>query len=375
MTLLTLLTLVGTFLWIIILLLPWRPGSTREFLDGEPDDCHEDLSNITVLIPARNEAAVIRDTLSGILAQGRHIKVILVDDQSEDKTASLAGKMRLNNLKIVSGRPLPDGWSGKLWALHQGFQRVDTPLVLLLDADIELKPGILSKLLREMGTRKVHLISLMAYLRMISPWERLLMPAFIYFFKLLYPFHLSNSRFRGVAAAAGGCILIRTDMLKAIGGFSAVRGELIDDCALARKVKAIGGRTWIGLSHSALSLRAYDQPGVIWNMVARTAFHQLHDSISLLLLVTGTMLLMFLMPMIGLFFPSLTAGISSLCGLSAMILGYTPTLKFYGLNWKWAFFMPLIGLLFLSMTWTSAIRFWQGKGAEWKGRAYGEKRG
>ena len=365
---LTLLTLIGAFLWLIILLLPWRPWSTRESLDGEPDDCREDLSNITVLIPARNEAEVIRTTLSGIMAQGNHLKVILVDDQSEDKTVSLAEEMA--GTHIVLGRPLPEGWSGKLWALEQGFQQVDTPLVLLLDADIELKPGILIRLRREMMKRRVHLISLMAYLRMVSPWERLLMPAFIYFFKLLYPFRLSNSAFPRVAAAAGGCILIRTDMLRAIGGFAAVRGQLIDDCALARKVKSIGGRTWIGLSHSALSLRAYDRPGVIWNMVARTAFHQLHYSITLLLLVTGVMILMFGMPVAGLLFPSLTAGLASLCGLCAMMLGYIPTLKFYGLSRKWAFCMPLIGILFLAMTWTSAIRFWQGKGAKWKGRAY-----
>ena len=116
--LLTLLTLAGTILWIIILLLPWRPWSTREFLDGEPDDCNDDLSNITVLIPARNEEAVIQTTLTSIMAQGRHVKVILVDDQSEDKTASLAGEMFESHLEIISGQPLPDGWSGKLWALH-----------------------------------------------------------------------------------------------------------------------------------------------------------------------------------------------------------------------------------------------------------------
>jgi len=368
--LLTWLTFVAAFLWLIILLLPWRPGSTREFLDGEPDDCSDDLSDITVLIPARNEAEVIQTTLAGVMAQGRDVKVILVDDQSEDKTAALAGEMFETDLEIISGRPLPDGWSGKLWALHQGFQQVDTPLVLLLDADIELMPGILSRLRREMTTRKIHLISLMAYLRMVSPWEKLLMPAFIYFFKLLYPFRLSNSDFPWVAAAAGGCILLRTDMLKAVGGFAAIRGQLIDDCALARKIKSVGGRTWIGLTHSAKSLRAYDRPGVIWSMVARTAFHQLHYSITLLLLLTGVMILMFGLPVAGLLFPSVTAGILSLCALIAMMLGYIPTLKFYNLSWKWAFLMPLIGLLFLAMTWTSAIRFWQGKGAEWKGRSY-----
>jgi len=367
---LTLLALMAALLWFIILLLPWRPWSTREFMDGEPDDCQEDLSNITVLIPARNEEKVIRTTLMGVMSQGKHVKVILVDDQSEDQTAFIAEGMLDKNLKIVSGRPLPEGWSGKLWALHQGFQQVDTPLVLLLDADIELKPGILSKLRREMVTQRFHLVSLMAYLRMVSPWEKLLMPAFIYFFKLLYPFRLSNSAYPRVAAAAGGCILLRTDMLRAIGGFDAIRGELIDDCALARKVKAIGGRTWIGLTHSAISLRAYDQPGVVWKMVARTAFHQLHYSSTLLLLLTGVMILMFGVPVAGLLFPSVAAALISLCGLTAMMLGYIPTLKFYHLSWKWAFLMPLIGWMFLAMTWTSAIRCWQGKGAQWKGRAY-----
>jgi len=367
---LTLVTFLGALLWLIILLLPWRPWSTREFLDGEPDDCHEDLSHITVLIPARNEAKVIGATLEAVMAQGKNIRVILVDDQSEDETVALAGEMRQNNIKIVSGRPLPEGWSGKLWALHQGFQQVNTPLVLLLDADIALKPGILPKLHRKMMKGRFHLVSLMAYLRMVSPWEKLLMPAFIYFFKLLYPFRLSNSDSLRVAAAAGGCILMRTDMLRAIGGFEAIRGELIDDCALARKVKSMGGRTWIGLTHSAISLRAYDRIGVIWKMVARTAFHQLHYSTVLLLLLTGVMILMFTIPVAGLLFPSVTAGLLSLCGLFMMMLGYIPTLKFYHLSWKWAFGLPLIGWMFLAMTWTSAIRFWRGKGAEWKGRAY-----
>jgi glycosyltransferase involved in cell wall biosynthesis len=151
---LTLLALVASLLWVAILLLPWRPWFTREFLDGEPYDCDEDLSNITVLIPARNEEKVIRTTLKGVMAQGNHVKVILVDDQSEDKTAVVAEDVLGKNLKIISGRSLPDGWSGKLWALHQAFEEVDTPLVLLLDADIELKTGILSKLRREMMTQR-----------------------------------------------------------------------------------------------------------------------------------------------------------------------------------------------------------------------------
>ncbi len=367
---LTLLTLAGALLWLIILLLPWRPWSTGEFLDGRPDDCRQDLTHITVLIPARNEEKVIRATLAGVMGQGNNVKVILVDDQSEDNTTALAREMMEKDLTIISGRPLPPGWSGKLWALHQGLDRVQTPLVLLLDADIELKGGVLSSLQRKMMREGLHLVSLMAYLRMASSWEKLLMPAFIYFFKLLYPFRLSNSPGSRIAAAAGGCILLRTEMLKTVGGFAAIRGALIDDCALARRVKAMGGRTWIGLTRSARSLRAYDHVGVIWQMVARTAFHQLRYSIILLLVLTGVMLLMFGIPVAGLFFPSVTAAALSLGGIAAMMLGYIPTLKFYDLNWKWAFSMPLIGMLFLAMTWTSAVRSWQGKGARWKGRAY-----
>ncbi len=368
--LLTLLALGGCVLWLIILVLPWRPWSTREFLEGVPDDHGEDLSNITVLIPARNEAKVIHKTLSGIRSQGKNVKVILVDDQSEDETAALARNMLDDRSEVVSGMPLPDGWSGKLWALHQGSSRVKTPLVLLLDADIRLGPGILTELRRKMMTERCHLVSLMAYLRMVSPWEKLLMPAFIYFFKLLYPFRLSNSANPRVAGAAGGCILMRTHMLNAIGGFGAIRGELIDDCSLARRVKKIGGRTWIGLTHSAVSLRSYERLGTIWRMVARTAFHQLNYSTTLLLLLTGIMTLMFMVPVAGLLFPSLAAGIFSLGGLLFMMLGYIPTLKFYRLTWQWAFLMPLIGMLFLAMTWTSAIRSFRGKGAQWKGRAY-----
>lgn len=367
---LTFLALVGTFFWILIVVLPWRPWSTREYLDGVPEDCIEDLGNITVLIPARNEAGVIQETLNGIRSQGKNISVILVDDQSEDDTARLAQTFDDIRVKVVQGVPLPEGWSGKLWALEQGFKHIQTPLVLLLDADIFLKPGIVAKLRKEMMQKRVHLISLMAYLRMVSTWEKLLMPAFIYFFKLLYPFRLSNSNTRWVAAAAGGCILIRTDMLRAIGGFSSVRKALIDDCALARKVKSTGGRTWIGLTRSAVSHRPYDHLNVIWNMVARTAFHQLRYSKCLLLMVTIIMILMFVFPVAGLFFPSITAGIVSICGLCAMMLAYQPTLKFYGLSGKWSLCMPLIGVLFLAMTWTSAIRYWQGKGARWKGRAY-----
>ncbi|MBW2624462.1 MAG: glycosyltransferase, partial [Deltaproteobacteria bacterium] len=201
---LTCLAIAGACIWIVILLLPWRPWATSESLDAAPDFPEEDLRNITVLIPARNEAEVIETTLAGLKTQGEGLKIILVDDQSADGTARAARASAEENLRVVSGEHPKAGWSGKLWALEQGLKHVDTELLLLLDADIELKPDILQTLRKKMQEDGLQLISLMVTLRMVSFWERLLMPAFIYFFKMLYPFRLSNSTFPWVAAAAGG---------------------------------------------------------------------------------------------------------------------------------------------------------------------------
>ena len=370
---LTCLAIAGACIWIVILLLPWRPWATAEFLDAAKDFSEEDLSDITVLIPARNEAGVIEITLTGLKTQGDNLNIILVDDQSVDGTARAAKASAGKNLRVISGSLPKSGWSGKLWALEQGLRYVDTELLLLLDADIELKPGILQTLRKKMREDGLQLISLMVTLRMVRFWERLLMPAFIYFFKMLYPFRLSNSTFPWVAAAAGGCILVKTEAIKEIGGFGALRSELIDDCALAKRVKSSGRRIWIGLSHSACSLRPYDDLRAIWDMVARTAFNQLRYSTLLLFLCTAIMIVVFWLPVAGLFFPSTIAKIISACALCAMALSYFPTLRFYGLTKAWILCLPAVGTLYLAMTWTSAIRFWQGKGSEWKGRSYASK--
>lgn len=370
---LTYLAITGASAWAIILLLPWRPWATSEALDASEDVAKEDLGDITVLIPARNEAGVIKTTLAGLKAQGEVIPVILVDDRSTDGTALAAESADMKRLRIIPGEPPPEGWSGKLWALEQGFRHVDTGLLLLLDADIQLNPGILRALRRKMEEDDLQLVSLMATLRMVGFWERVFMPAFIYFFKMLYPFRLSNSRFPWVAAAAGGCILLKTESLTASGGFSAVRHELIDDCALARQVKSSGGRTWIGLSHSVLSLRVYEDLRGIWDMVARTAFHQLRYSTLLLFLCTVMMIIVFWLPIAGVFIPSALSKIISSGALAAMALSYLPTLRFYRLSFGWALLLPVIATLYLAMTWTSAVRFWQGKGLEWKGRSYGSR--
>ncbi len=361
---------IGAFIWLAIWLLPWRPWSTRESLDSSDGSPDAALSDITVLIPARNEAEVIAKTLLSLKTQGQDFPIIMVDDRSTDGTVRVAQAIGMKNLRILSGDPLPADWSGKLWALEQGFRYVNTPLVLLIDADIELRPDIVQELSRKLREDGLQFISLMAQMRMARFWERLLMPAFVYFFKMLYPFRLSNSDFRGVAAAAGGCILLETRLIEEIGGFKAICNELIDDCALAKRVKSLGYRTWIGLTHSVHSLRSYEDLEGIWNMVARTAFCQLRYSAGLLAGTTAIMLAVFWLPVAGLFFPAAGAKIISCCALAAMILSYLPTLKFYQQSRGWVLALPLIATLYLAMTWSSAIRFWVGTGSSWKGRFY-----
>jgi len=369
-TVLTLFAAVGAAIWLIILILPWRPWSTSDVLDGRSNLSHEDLSDITVLVPARNEAEMIKTTLPALLGQGRGLHIILVDDQSTDGTFEVARQAGGKNLRVIPGEVPPAGWSGKLWALEQGRPHVDTPLTLLCDADIEAEPGIILELRRAMKEKNVQLISLMAVLRMRTFWEKLLMPAFIYFFKLLYPFRLSNSSRFKTAAAAGGCILVETEVLNTIGAFASLQGELIDDCALARRVKSHGYRTWMGLSHSVRSVRPYDSLGNIWKMVARSAFTQLRYSGPALLFCTICMVASFSMPPVGLLLPPLSVKVLSTFCLAGMVVTYLPTLRYYGISGWWALAMPLTGTLYLAMTWTSAIQHWLGKTAEWKGRTY-----
>lgn len=363
------LALPGCLIWFVILLLPWRPWSTRESLDADPS-LPSALDAVTVLIPARNEAAVIARTLHSVADQGRGHRIIVIDDQSGDGTADAALATGLDNLEVIRGGPMPEGWTGKLWALEQGRRQVRSRYSLLLDADIELRPGTLPALLRKLESEQRQMVSLMAFLRMESFWEKLLMPAFIYFFKLLYPFHLSNRGSPRVAAAAGGCILIDNRTLQDLGGFDSLKQALIDDCTLARRVRDNGGRTWLGLTHSALSHRRYDRLGVIWDMVARTAYTQLHYSVVLLILCTVIMSAAYLLPVVALFLPQTTAVVLGLVTLAMMWATYTPTLRYYGLSPAWAVAMPLIGGLYLLMTWSSALRHWRGVSAVWKDRNY-----
>ena len=359
----------GVIIWAVILILPWQPWRTREKLEATSTE-DTDLSDVTVLIPARNEAEVIAETLRSVAVQGPGISTILVDDESDDGTAAVAHRLRPGNLTVVESGPLEPGWSGKLWALQQGLTHVDTETILLLDADIRLEPGAVSALKTRMREQDLHLVSLLAFLRMDSFWEKLLMPAFVFFFKLLYPFHLSNNGSKAVAAAAGGCILLRRSSLEQAGGFNAIRGSLIDDCALARRFRQCGFSTWIGLSHSARSQRSYDGLSGIWNMVARTAYTQLRYSLTLLLLCIGLLAAAFVLPVTGLFSAEPATRLLAVSALFLMAASFLPTLRYYGINPAWCAGLPLAGTLYLLMTLTSAWRYWTGAGASWKQRSY-----
>ena len=366
----SLLALSGLVIWVIIFLLPWRPWNTHESLDADIPGPSADLSRITVLIPARNEQDVISQTLDGLAAQGKSLRVILIDDQSDDQTASIALQKKLSGFEIIIGEPLPEGWSGKLWALEQGRKQVETELVLLLDADIALKPGTLKALLNKLDLEQLDMLSLMACLSMESRWEKLLMPAFIFFFKLLYPFRLSNSVSPYVAAAAGGCILIKTSALNKAGAFASLCNKLIDDCALARKVKDAGGKIWIGLTHSAVSLRPYNNPGMIWDMVTRCAFTQLRYSWALLLACTLLMIMTFVFPVIAVLAAGFWAAIWGFLTLLLMYICYLPILNYYRLNPLLGCCIPLIGVFYMIMTWSSAWRHLFMGGTRWKNRSY-----
>lgn len=368
----TLIAVAAAIIWFSVLLAPWRAWSTQERLDEIIRSGASDLHDVAVLIPARNESASIAETLCWVAEQGSHLSIILIDDQSDDGTANTSRALNLPNLQIVEGLPLPTGWSGKVWALEQGRVGIDRPITVLLDADIALSPGLLIALRKKMTDEGLGLVSVMVELGRDGFWARLLHPAFVYFFKLLYPFRLSNSRGGLIAAAAGGCIMIRTPILEEIGGFGTLRDALIDDCALAKLVKRRGYRTWLGLTRKAMSRRPSDRFSLIWQMVVRSAYPQLHYSAWWLMVCTGLMVAAFLGPIVGLFSPISWVKGMGVATLLAMIASYAPTLRYYGLSYWWGLAMPGIGVLFLLMTWHSALRFWCGRGTTWKGRHYGE---
>lgn len=365
------LAIAGAMLWWLLVLIPWQPWRTREQLEPSVMGTKLLLDDITVLIPARNESEYIWQTLEALREQGVGIHIIVVDDQSVDDTAMQARKY---GAQVISGSTPPAGWSGKLWALEQGLREVRTPYTLLLDADIELMPGMLSTLKAKAQQEKLVLVSVMAEPPMMRFFERLLMPPFIFFFKLLYPFALANESSSHVAAAAGGCILIKTEALHTVGAFLSLHDALIDDCTLAARVKQAGLKSWVGLSHSARIHRGYPKLKPIWEMVERSAYTQLKYSPVMLVICTLVMGSMFWFALLApLLFPGTTAYMISMLAWAAMLITYFPTLIYYRRSLLWALTLPIAGILYLAMTWTSAFRYWQGERASWKDRRYESK--
>jgi hopene-associated glycosyltransferase HpnB len=281
---------------------------------------------------------------------------------------------------VIGGQPLPPGWTGKLWAVHHGLGYADkrwpaSQYWLLTDADIEHDPKNLRRLVMEAQLRDCDLISLMVMLRCGSLWEKLLIPAFVFFFQKLYPFPHVNNPTRPEAAAAGGCMLVRRQALHEVGGIQSIRGNLIDDCALAARIKEQGA-VWLGLTEETRSLRAYDRLSEIWKMVARGAFTQLkHSPVALLVTVLGMLLIYGAPPVAAAYgLAEMNGAAGWLGGLAWLLMAfaYRPTLRLYRLPAWWGLFLPVAAFLFTLMTVDSARLHWRGRGGQWKGRSYNE---
>ncbi|MEM9384983.1 MAG: glycosyltransferase [Pseudomonadota bacterium] len=360
----------AAIMWVALLLLPWQPWRTRERLNSIQSPPTADPGvGVTAVVPARNEAAHIRQTLAGLREQSAQLRILIVDDQSTDDTANIARSVP--DVEVLAGQPLPMGWTGKLWALHQGIAEVRTPFVLLVDADITLGSGVLAALRDRQAGSGAGLVSVMASLAMESFWEQLLMPAFVYFFKLIYPFALANGTCKRFHAGAGGCMLLRADALDAVGGVASLREAVIDDCTIARRIKDAGYRIWIGLSRQVVSTRRYRRLSDTWAMVARTAYTQLGESPWALLACTAAMVASLLVPVAALLLSTdLQTRLAALIALAAMAISYAPTIRFYGLPWALALTLPPVASLYLAMTWSSAWSSWRGIRARWKDREY-----
>jgi len=339
---------------------------------------------IAVVVPARNEADVVAQSISSLLKQ-RHVDrlhVYLVDDGSMDGTAEVAKRAARETvsaavLTVISGRSLPPGWSGKLWAVQQGVEaalQFDPKFILLTDADIVHGSESISTLASIAQSGSYDLVSFMVKLYCRTLAERALIPAFVYFFFQLYPPAWISDPGKRTAGAAGGSILIRPDALERAGGIAGIRGEVIDDCALARSVKQSGGRVWLGVTDETRSLRPYESFGEIGRMISRSAFNQLRHSGFLLSLATVGMLVTYLLPPILAIFSRhiLSATLGTLAWM-LMATSFYPIIRFYKLNALWSFTLPLIALFYLGATLHSAFKFWTGKGGEWKGRVQDRK--
>ncbi|MFF4403697.1 glycosyltransferase [Streptomyces sp. NPDC001262] len=340
--------------------------------------------SVAVVVPARDEAEVLSSSLPSLLAQdypGR-AEIFLVDDGSTDGTGELARALAdahggLPLTVDAPGEPGP-GWTGKLWAVRHGMAlaraRTDAAYLLLTDADIAHAPDSLRELVAAASSGGLDLVSQMARLRVATVWERLVVPAFVYFFAQLYPFRRVNRPGARTAAAAGGCVLLRCEAAERAGVPECIRQAVIDDVALSRAVQRSGGRIWLGLADRVDSVRPYPQPAQLWRMVSRSAYAQLRHSPLLLAGTVAGLAAVYLVPPVAVVAGAVTGGVVLLVAGAAawavMTGTYLPMLRYYRQPLWLAPLLPFTALLYLLMTVDSAVQHYRGRGAAWKGRTY-----
>ena len=329
----------------------------------------------------RDEADCLPRSLPSLLAQdyAGAWRVILVDDHSRDGTGNIALQIAANACKenvltVIAAPDLADGWSGKVAAMNAGVSHSSADMILFTDADIHHAPHSLRELVARAEAAKLDLVSRMAILNCVSFAEKLLIPAFVFFFAMLYPFRRSNNPSSQVAAAAGGVMLVRRSILNKIGGMDCIKSALIDDCSLAKVLKNAGGKIELTLARDSHSLRPYPHISDVWHMVARTAYTQLRFSP---LLLTGTIIGMGILylapPLLFVFAPTYMALATGTLAWLVMTAVYVPMVKFYGLPWAWALTLPVAALVYEAATIDSARLYTQGKGGQWKGRAQAQE--
>jgi len=360
----------------------WRAEAEEHVAEG---DVSNRQGRVEVVVPARNEEKTIGRALRSLLDQsyGGALAVTVVDDGSSDATAAearaaIAARPAGPHVDIVAGRPLLAPWTGKVNALDTGVafagSRGRPDYWLFTDADIAHHPDNVADLVAKMERDNLDLVSLMVRLRCESAWERLLVPAFIFFFRKLYPFAWSNDPARSTAAAAGGCILVRAAALERIGGLESIADQLIDDCALAAAVKGSGGAIWLGLSDRTISLRRYETLAPLWKMVKRTAFVQLDRSKRVTLLAGLGMALLYVAPpalaLAGVVLSDAWLASIAAAAWALMSVLYVPTLRAYRRPVREALALPVAAALYTVMTFDSALAHARGRGGAWKGRTY-----
>jgi hopene-associated glycosyltransferase HpnB len=361
----------------------WAIAGRRWRIEPRLDDAAAPVAlgeGVVAVVPARNEADELPYTLGALLAQRQpSLHVILVDDHSTDGTGAVAQRLARDHgaadrLTVLPAADLPAGWTGKVWAQHQGVTAAiarGAEWIWLTDADIRHAPDVLDRLL---GTAHRHgrdMVSVMARLRCETVFEKLLIPAFTYFFAGLYGFGATGTDGSRTAGAAGGCVLVRRALLERAGGMAAIRDAVIDDCSLARVCKDAGGRLWLGYDAGVESMRGYHTLGAIWDMVARSAYTQLRRNPLILLGCVAGLCYVFFLPWTALLLGPPPSRVLGLVAYAAMVRTYLPMVTWLGCSPAWALALPVSAALYTAMTVSSAVRHHRGHGAAWKGRAYG----